>query len=175
MDGKSGRKHPVVHGQRGLAHSAVNESGAVVVLTMLMLVLLTFLSMSALTISIIEIKSAANNKIFKQGFYLAESAAVEAAYRIENASVEILRSGSIPWIGTEPGKIAGIEAPGWSGSASSRSLLDEHTRYAAVDQGVAPGSSLSMGGSTLHSYAVFGRFGGPRGRCLVEVGYRRIF
>jgi hypothetical protein len=123
----------------------------------------------------IEVKSAANDKIFKQGFYLAESAAMEAAQRIEDASIETLCSGSISWISTQEGILADIEAPGWNGSASSCSSIDNNTRFGAVDQGIAPGSSLGMGKSNLHSYVVFGRFGGPRGRCLVEAGFRKSF
>ena len=158
-----------------IMNAADDESGAAIVLTMLMLVLLTFLGMSATTISMIEVKSAANDKIFKQGFYLAESAAMEAAQKIEDAPVETLCSRSISWICTQEGMVDDIGAPGWSGSASSCSSLDNNTRFAAVDQGIAAGSSLGMGENNLHSYVVFGRFGGPRGRCLVEAGYRKRF
>lgn len=161
------------HGR--LANVAADETGAAIVLTMIMLILLTFLGIAATTISMIEVQCAANDKIFKQGFYLAESAVMEAAQRIENAPVDTLRSGSISWICTQPAMFADIGSSGWSGSASSCSSLDNHARYAAVYQGVAAGSSLGMGGSRLHSYLILGRYGGQKGLCLVEAGYRKRF
>jgi hypothetical protein len=160
---------------REISNPARGESGAAIVLTMLMLVLLTFLGIGATTISMIEVRVAANDRIFKQGFYLAESAAMEAAQRIEDAADESLRSKSISWISLQESAMADINGSAWSGSNSSLSSIDGNTRYAAADQGIAAGSSLGMGGNNLHSYAVFGRFGGPRGRCLVEAGYRRRF
>jgi type IV pilus assembly protein PilX len=171
----SNGKRGFISGPGRVTGIAADERGGAIVLTMIMLVLLTFLGMGSTMISMIEIRSAANDKRIKQGFYLAESAAMEAAHRIENASAEALRSGSISWICTRPEMIADIGAPGWSGSASSCSSLDKRARYAAVYQGIATGHSLGMGETKLHSYVVFGRFGGPNGRCLVEAGYRRRF
>jgi hypothetical protein len=123
----------------------------------------------------IEVRVAANDRLFKQGFYLAESAAMEAAQRIEDTSDASLRSGSVAWINSQATLISDIEASGWSGSGTSISSIDTNTRYGAVGQGVAAGSSLGMGGSNLRSFAVFGRFGSPRGRCLVEAGYKKRF
>ncbi len=169
----------MVRGRLGIRNLTIgfagDESGAAIVLTMLMLVLLTFLGIGATTVSMIEVRVAANDKIFKQGFYLAESAAMEALQRIEDASADTLRSGSISWFASQPEDISEISGSGWSGSVSSVSSMDGDTRYSAVNQGVSSGSSLGMGGSNLHSFAVFGRFGGPRGRCLVEAGYRKRF
>ena len=141
---------------------------------MLILVLLTFLGIGAATISSIQVRMAANDRNFKRAFYLAESAAMEAVQRIENTAENDLRSGSISWINSQAA-LSGVDAAGWNGSQSSSSSLDPGTRYGAVDQGVAAGSSLGMGDTNLRSYDVYGRYGGPRGSCLVEVGYRKRF
>ena len=155
--------------------TAANERGTAVVVAVLMLALLTFLGIGASTIAAIQVRTAANDRIFRQGFYLAESAVMEAVQRIENAGEAALRSGSLPWINTEASVVADMDAAGWSGPGSACSSTDANTRYAAVDRGVAHGSSLGLGGTNLYSYVVLGRFGGPRGRCLVEAGYRKRF
>ncbi|HDR15352.1 MAG TPA: hypothetical protein ENN79_07730, partial [Desulfobacteraceae bacterium] len=141
---------------RRLENAAAGESGAAIVITMLMLALFTMLGIGASAVSIIEVKTAANDKIFKEGFYLAESAAMEAVQRIENTSGEVLSSGSIPWISTRSGTTIDVASSIWNGSNSSCSSMEGNTRYAAVDQGIAAGSSLGMDESRLHSYTVFG-------------------
>ena len=53
--------------------------------------------------------------------------------------------------------------------------MDNVTRYSAVDRGVAGGSSLVLGETNLHTYAVFGRYQGNFGESFIEVGYKKRF
>ena len=155
--------------------SLCGENGGTTAVAMMMLVLLTCLALGSSMIAMIEARMAAGDRFFSQGLYLAESAAMEGIRRIEAAAEDTLKSGLFAWVTDQTGVIDRMDAPGWGGSASAPSLLDGRARYGALYRGVAPGSSLGMGESRLHSYSVFGRFEDRRGRCLVEIGYRKRF
>jgi len=150
-----------------------NELGGAILLTMLTLVLLTFLGIGTSKVATIQQRMAGNDRAVKQGLYLAESAAMEAVQIMENDNGTELNSGSVPWINSRASVINHMDAEGWLGPASSPSGLESDTRFAAVDLGIALGSSIGKGGSNLRHYKVLGRFGGRRGRCLVEVGYKK--
>jgi len=53
-----------------------------------------------------------------------------------------------------------------------------NTRYVAICDGIAAGSSLSMtGGSNLYAYSVYGLFDSTadQGRSLIKMGYYKVF
>ena len=60
---------------------------------------------------------------------------------------------------------------------NSNQVLDETTRYLAVYQGVANGSSLDIGtqSSSLHDFFIYGCSTKNNGEALIEIGYRKKF
>ncbi len=52
---------------------------------------------------------------------------------------------------------------------------DRTTYFSIVDVGISGGSSLSLGSTSLHEYAVYGLYKSTDGESLVEVGYRKRF
>ena len=171
MNTKTAKKYASKLSAPARLPSPGNELGSAILLTMLTLVLLTFLGIGTSKVATIQQRIAGNDRAVKQGLYLAESAAMEAVQIMENGME--LSSGSVPWINSRASVVNHMEAEGWRGPASSPSRLESNTRFAAVDLGIARGSSIGKGGTNLRHYKVLGRFGGQRGRCLIEVGYKK--
>jgi hypothetical protein len=77
--------------------------------------------------------------------------------------------------------------PPWPATGASKSFASNNmdpadnrnnTRYAAICDGIAAGSSLSMtGGSNLYAYSVYGLFDSTadQGRSLIKMGYYKVF
>ncbi|MCI5165795.1 MAG: hypothetical protein D3903_06790 [Candidatus Electrothrix sp. GM3_4] len=65
-----------------------NEQGFVLVLSLMVLVVLTLLGISASRTSVIELEISGNDNLSKMLLYYAESAAYEAAQRLENIQGE---------------------------------------------------------------------------------------
>ena len=83
---------------------------------------------------------------------------------------------------------SGWTALGWPPTGASKSFvsnnmdnpadLRNNTRYSAICNGIAAGSSLSMtNGSNLYAYSVYGLFDSTadQGRSLIKMGYYKIF
>ena len=152
-----------------------NEEGSILLVAMLMLVLLTLMGMSAVTTSNVEIRIASNEKAMARNFYLAEAAAMEAAQRIENTAEATLRARSDAWVNAGTVAMGDPGTTAWGDSNSAVSVIDNVTRYAAVDRGVAGGSSLVLSETNLHTYSVFGRYQGNFGESFIELGYKKRF
>ena len=55
------------------------------------------------------------------------------------------------------------------------SSFSQLTLHVYLETGIAPGSSMSIGGSNLHEYAIYGLYKTADSESLVEVGYRKRF
>ena len=71
------------------------ESGSVLVIALIMIVLLTIIGISASKTSEIEIMIAGNERVAKENFYLAEGAARRAVMAMENAD---LKNNAPDWV-----------------------------------------------------------------------------
>jgi Tfp pilus assembly protein PilX len=169
-----------------------NESGAVLVGSLLMLGFLTFLGVAATTTSILEQQIAGNNKAYTECFYVAEATALEAAQKLENAEVEELHDKSKAWLFAESDIEDGLEyledPSNWDFdgendndnavtsdlATADAQLAFDNPVHTAVDRGVASGSSLSMTESTVHAFSTFGMCD-TENSLLVEIGYRRRY
>lgn len=80
--------------------SAHGEEGFItVVVVLLMLVLVTIIGVSAINMTTIESTIVRTDGLYKRNFYVAESAAYEAAQRLENtAMTETNPTGGVAWI-----------------------------------------------------------------------------
>ena len=84
----------------GASRAGRDEQGFItVVVVLLMLVLVTIIGVSAINMTTIESTIVRTDGLYKRNFYVAESAAYEAAQLLENtAMTETNPTGGVPWI-----------------------------------------------------------------------------
>ncbi len=148
------------------------ESGSIMVVSLLILVIASIIGVISLNFSTIETKLASSDRIEKENFYLAEGAAMEAAQRVENDTPANLKNRVWDYLNdavdfSDPGQ--------WTDQQSDLSS-DINATYAAADMGIAQGSSLDMSNETqLHCFKIFGRHVSQGYEELIEIEYRRRF
>lgn len=177
-----------------------DESGFVLVTTLLILVTLTFIGIGSTKNSFVELKISGNDRIAKELFYEAESAATEAAGRMENENDPeelIAKRSSKPWLlnkendGTDPvrgneNNFDVIVKNTWKNDAFTGTLVsdlppgDSIIELAVVDHGILKGEeggSLKVTGTSVHGYHVYGyaEKQNQNGFKLIEIGYRKEF
>ena len=154
-----------------------NEDGTVLVVALIILVFLTLIGITISATTEVEIQIAGNERLYKDNLYTAEAGAMECAQVMEElASLD--PSGN-PWIeplgSTTLDEIRDVNF--WDDTNSQLSTIDGNTRYMAVEEGVAEGTTLDMTKTTLRSYSIYGRrydAAQPnKGRGIVRVGYRK--
>ena len=155
------------------------ENGVVVVIALIMLVFLTLLGISASSTTQTEMNIARNENGFRQNLYSAECAAMAGAQALENETdVSVLEGLSPDWLhGSLPDSDIRSDTNWDPSNGHSNQVLDETTRYLAVYQGVAEGSSLDIGAdsTSLHDFVIYGCSTKNHGEAVVEVGYRKRF
>ena len=162
-----------------------NEEGSVLVITLLMLAFMSILGVSSTTTSTIEVQIAGNDRAFKQNFYKAEAGAMEAALTLENETDTALTNRTPIYLTLFDSDEDMTQSSNWdydgvggddtADTADANIDPDGTTYFAVVDVGIAEGSSLSLGSTNLHEYAIYGLYKSTDGESLVEVGYRRRF
>jgi len=162
------------------------EDGSVLVLALLMLAFLSILGVSATTTSTIEVQIAGNDRAFKQNFYKAEAGAMEAAQRLENETDTTVLINRTPiYLTLFDSAVDMTQSSNWdyddaggddNAETADVSIDPDGTTYLSiVDIGIAAGSSLSLGSTNLHEYAIYGLYKSTDGESLAEVGYRRRY
>lgn len=153
-----------------------NEDGSIIIITLIFLVLLTILGMSATSTSTIEVQIAGNSAQSKENLYLAEAVAMEAAQMIIDASATDLDLDSTAWAGDWLfDETVDLKDPVVMLANGKVSNVDANTQYAAVIHGIAAGSSLDMSApSQLYAIDVCGIYSGD-GRAHVAVGVKKRF
>lgn len=151
------------------------------VVALLLLVVLTLLGITISTISEVEIQIAGNERQYKENVYYAEAAVMECAQIMQQAAS--LDAGALAWMSTK-GSVtpANLRSDTWWNDTNSAVVNatvdpDANTRYLAVEEGVAEGTSLDMTKTTLRSYAIYGRrydsANPSRGQSIVKIGFRK--
>jgi hypothetical protein len=169
-----------------------NEDGAVLVVALMMLVLLTILGISVSSTSEVELQIAGNEMRYKENLYKADAAAMACAQIMEQTAgidISIEDDFIIPFTAGET-----LETQGWIRDddfweglyADPDNVTDEFTpgtvdavldpdgnsRYVAVYIGVPPGEDFESG---LREFTIYGRSTGIQGsRSLIRMGYRRV-
>jgi hypothetical protein len=158
-----------------------NEDGSVLILSLIMLVLLTLIGISATTTSMIETKIAGNERVYKRNLYAAEGAVMQCAQNMEQTNLQNPRP---PWLGlintvNEPDD---IRLPSfWDAPVDPVPQLAviPGTSFVATSQGLAggaQGTSLDMTVSNVHAYSVYGRCKPSNsGPTIIEIGFRKAF
>ena len=157
-----------------------NEDGSIIILTLIFLVLLTVMGMSATSTSTIEVQIAGNGARFKQNLYLAEAAAMEAIQRMEDAGSSNLvmdDAAAFSWLNDDLGDITNpsTQIPSTLTSSVSDPVTGGQPRFAAVSRGVTGAASLGMTASSqLYTFDVYGIYDAD-GLSQVVVGYKKRF
>ena len=155
------------------------ENGVVVVIALIMLVFLTLLGISATSTTQTEMCIAQNENTFRKNLYSAECAAMAGAQALENETdVSALENLSPDWLHSSLPDSDIRSDTNWDPSnGHSNQVLDETTRYLAVYQGIAGGSSLDIGAqsTSLRDFVIYGCSTTNHGEALIEVGYRKRF
>lgn len=168
-----------------------NDDGSAIVIVLIILAALTLIGVFATNTTVVELQIVRNEAVYKQNFYRAESAVIEAAQWLE----ENLTLTTTPaWMindGTANSDMTNLinwrdnaDPPNWLANIQKSPNLDDsadlqnNTSYAAVSHGIAAGSSLKMtGGSNLYDHSIYGLFDSTtrQGRSLIGMGYRKRF
>ena len=173
---------------QGIISPIKNEDGSVIVMAMIILVLLTLIGISSTDNTIIEGQIVRSEALYRQNLYRAEGAIIELAQVMEDNDITF--ASAYPWLTNA------VAAPDltvaanwdWSGGGSTNAQFSNNvddaadvnnlTAQAAVANGIAGGSSMSMtGGSNLYDYVVYGLFQSTtnQGRKMIAMGYRKRF
>jgi len=171
-----------------------NEQGTAIIAALLILLLLTFVAISATDTAINEKAMVRSEAVFEQNFYKAESAAMEGVQKMTNATLpqnllaalssnnNLLYSAD----STEPeSDLANLDANG-DGVIDSKDALikpfdtsdiDPATYRIVIQMPIAPGSSqsLTQANSRLYNYASYGLSLANKGRSIVKIGLKKRF
>ena len=129
----------VMEEKAGASRSARDEQGFItVVVVLLMLVLVTIIGVSAINMTTIESTIVRTDGLYKRNFYVAESAAHEAAQLLENtAMTETNPTGGVPWIvptGTDLTDMKMVFATAFDAATGNSSfLMDMSSLEGAID------------------------------------------
>ncbi len=155
-----------------------DEKGSVLIVALSILVLLTLLGFFVAGIAEVEIQVSGNERRYKENLYGAEAGGLECAQRMQEAAT--LDPGTLAWLTPLASKpaVSQIRTNAfWTDANSQVAALDPHTRFMAVEEGVAYETSLDMTKTTLYSYAIYGRryntAAPQRGRSIVQIGFRK--
>ena len=162
-----------------------NEDGAMLIMASVMiLILLTIISISASRTANTEIQIASNEYFYQKNFYCAEGAAIESVDRLEQ--LVTVDTNDHDWLMNETedvdsdSNIFGF----WYLNADERedgdavpeasSVCSSHAELMGVHNGVLPGSSLDMSKPTKHVFSIYGQ-SDDRGLAMIKVGYTKAY
>ena len=151
-----------------------NETGSVLLISVLILLLLTVLGVSAMNMTQTEYQITQNYQIYNKNLYNADAAVREASQRFENVSGH-LTNGKFGSINDDDATVDSnaTQSSTWSSNAISASISDG--RYMWCPRKVSAGKSLSLAKSTPHDYFLYGRGEANDGEVIVKIGYRKAF
>ncbi len=157
-----------------------NEEGTVMVIALLMLALLTIIGISGTNTAVTELQIVGNDARYRQNFYRAEAAVMEAAQMSENAPVDTLRDRTFNTAGYEWLTGRNVNASdmtvtaNWIAGTNSAAATFAGTMYSVVEEGVL-GGSLDVSGTQLYEYTIYGLCNVNNGESFIEVGYKMRF
>ena len=154
------------------------DRGTILPIALVLLLLLTMIGIAATMTSEVEIRIAGNEITYKQNLYFAEGSAMTGVQVLDNETDTSLLTDltSTPWLISSLPNSNITSGTNWD-SAKDLKLDEGEGWYLAVYQGIDPGGSLDIGGttSTLHKYTIYGRSRRDNGEAIIEVGYKRRF
>ena len=151
-----------------------NEDGYFLILaTLMILVLLTILGVSASRTANTEITVAANEMVYQRNFYLAEGALMEAIDGLANTPS--LMNSPPTWFDSGVGNLREDNVAEYWDTIAQESSIDDtgNTRFVAGLEGLGPGS-LDVTKMTIVALGVYGRCQ-RNGVTTVKVGYLKAY
>lgn len=174
-----------------------NQDGTAIVAALLILMLLTFVALTATDTTINEKSMVRNEAVFEQNFSLAESAALEGLQKLaskNNEEIEELLPSRLSTTSTNKNLLMDSDSEemedilkkldGAAGdkvidkkdsSRFEKSQLGAETYRSAIMLPIASGDSLSLttAKSRLYRYDTFGLSDDFGGKALIKIGYKR--
>ncbi len=164
---------------------AKNEDGAMLIMASVMiLILLTIISISASRTANTEIQIASNEYFYQKNFYCAEGAAIETIDRMEQ--LVSLDTKDHDWLMNETedvdndSNLFGFwnlnddEREDSDAIPEASSVCSSHAELMSVHNGVLSGSSLDMSKPTKHVFSIYGQ-SNDRGLAMIKVGYTKAY
>ena len=161
-----------------------HSAGSALIICLLVLAAITVLAVFGINSSAVQLQIAANHKQMGHGFYLAEGAAMEAAQRISNAPREDLLDHFYFWHHTrremesaskDENHPQQLPQPGSDTMPALESTLGPNIYLAAVEWGVAPGSSLVATEPRLYLNRIYGKTSRNRADSTIEIGLQKRY
>ena len=171
-----------------------NEQGTAIITALLILMLLTFIGITATKTTVTEKAVIRSDAVFETSFYLAESAALEGIQKLANESTpDELLAPLITAASNNDGLLVSADAQependlancdsDGDGDIDGNDISDvcmldpdNTTRRLVVQLPISSGSSLGLGSSRLYSYASYGLSEAQGGRSMIKIGYKKRF
>lgn len=156
-----------------------NENGNVLIITLIILVALTFLGITSTRMSSIDLLVSGNKKTYTQNLYNAEAAAYHAIQAMDSTDLE---ASPPSWLASTLGAIsvaqvmddANWDNDSFTGITVGTNIAD--AKYIAVHSRVDEiGGSLDMAKTKIRAFAIYGRSEKGRGKSMVEIGFRKAY
>lgn len=144
-----------------------NENGSAIVIAMIVLILLTFIGMSAINTTQTELKIAGNERVYKQNFNLAEAAIQDAAQRLLSTPHED-RLSTLQWVHLIPlnESFSMEDITNWN-AGNTMNISPTLTVAAGIIK--AEGEGME---SSLYRYTILARSQSNNGDVLLQVGFK---
>jgi hypothetical protein len=144
-----------------------NEAGSVLVVSLLILVLLTIIGISAMNTSNVELKISGNEKVYKMALYAAESARAYVAKRSELYGSDFVTVGETLNFPDDDDPSARVQL----GPKQSFNGSVEYLGFSVPLRG----SGTQVGGFKMHTYKMTCKGYGPsNAESQVEAGFYRM-
>lgn len=150
------------------------QTGSVLLISVLILLFLSVLGISAMNMTSTEYQITQNYQIYKVNLSKSDAAVMEAAQRFENVKTT-LSNGTFGSTSMDDASVDGnaTQHSTWSSNAVNASLQDG--QYMWCPRGIPSGTSLSLSKATPHDYFLYGRGDAHNGEVIVKIGYRKAF
>jgi hypothetical protein len=150
-------------------HKKWNESGSVLLITILILLFLTILGISAMNMTRTEYQITRNYQIYNDNLYKADGAVMEVAQRFENEPESPPPPG-----GEFDDSFSNATDPStWDSNGVDSIIQDGQYIWRASDNPIPKKESLLMDESKIHEYCLYGRATANNGEVIVKLGYRK--
>ena len=158
-----------------------HEEGNVLVITLIILVALTFLGITSTRMSSIDLLVSGNKKIYTENLYNAEAAAYYAVQTMNSTDLSV---NPPSWYSDTLGAITEADVmndANWDNDSFTGVNIGTDANlpdagFIAIYSGVAEvGMSLDMAKTKIRAYSVYGRSEKSGGKSMVEIGFRKAF
>lgn len=170
-----------------------NEQGFVLITSLMMLVVLMVIGIAATNTTTLELQISGNDKMTNQTFYRADAATREAmGYMLIEDLVDapgwmldvgnlVLPTGISPDDERDAVYNNAVwnkaDAPPADSTFDNSRMSDAlpETQMMIVHRGIAPGSSLDLGASRIHSFEIYGRSQQNNSLAIIKTGFRNSY